>query len=508
MSERKRVEHEYVVVGAGSSGSVIARRLLDRGHSVHILEAGPEDTSESVHRPSSWPRLFDSELDWAVRTVPQEYAKGRSLRMPRGKVLGGCGSLNGMIYMRGVPSDYDDWSYGGATGWDGESVFPYFLKSEDHEDGASQWHGAGGLQPVCRIRDPHPTSAAFVDAAVSSGFPKTDDFNGEHPLGAGFNHLTMKDGRRMSTWRSFMTPVLGRPEVTVTTLAQAHRVLFDGDRAVGVEYSVRGELRRAYASAEVVLSAGVIGSPKLLLLSGIGPAGHLGEVGVDVRHDMPGVGENLHDHLLVPNIYESAQPMPPGRYNSLESQLYWKSDPRLLGPDLQPIFLHLVYPADGYPVPEHGYTIAPGLVRPLSRGNLRLAAADPARAPLVDPHVLEAAHDLETLVDAVEICREIGQSSAFREWRGAEVAPGPAARTRDDLREYVRSTATTYHHQVGTCRMGQDAMSVVDPELRVHGVRSLRVADASVMPAIPSGNTHAPSMMIGEKAADLVLSEA
>ncbi|MDX3851810.1 GMC family oxidoreductase [Streptomyces sp. AK02-01A] len=508
MLETERVEHEYVVVGAGSSGSVIARRLLDRGHSVHILEAGPEDTSELVHNPSSWPALFDSELDWAVRTVPQKHAKDRSVRMPRGKVLGGCASVNGMIYMRGVRSDYDAWSYGGATGWDWESVFPYFLKSEDHEDGASRWHGAGGLQPVCRIHDPHPTAAAFVDAAVSSGFPKTDDFNGEHPLGAGFNQITTRDGRRMSSWQSFVAPVRERPEVTVTTLALARRLLFDGDRAVGVEYSVRGEPRRAYASAEVVLSAGVIGSPKLLLLSGIGPAEHLRNVGIDVRHDVPGVGENLHDHLLISNIYESTKPLPPGRYNLLESQLYWKSDPRLLGPDLQPIFLHRVYPADGYPMPEHGYTIAPGILRPLSRGHLRLAGADPERAPLVDPRVLEAPHDLETLVDAVEICREIGHSSAFREWRKAEVAPGPATRTRDDLREYVRSAATTYHHQVGTCRMGQDPMSVVDPELRVNGVRSLRVADASVMPAIPSGNTHAPSMMIGEKAADLILADA
>jgi choline dehydrogenase len=502
-----RTEHEFVVVGAGSSGSVVVRRLLDEGHSVHILEAGPDTGSPLVSHPGSWPALFGSAFDWSVTTVPQVHACGRSLDLPRGRIVGGSSALNGMIYMRGVASDYNAWAHDGATGWDWNSVFPYFLKSEDHEDGPGFWHHSGGLLPVSRIRDPHPTSAAFVEAAMSCGFPFTDDFNGEHPLGVGFNHLTARDGKRASAWSAFVEPVRANPHLTVTGEALVHRVLFEGDRAVGVEYAAGGQLRQAFASAEVVLSSGVMGSPKLLMLSGIGPAAHLREIGVEVRHDLPGVGQNLHDHPLVPNIYEASQPLPAGRFNLLESQLFWKSAPHLLAPDLQPLFMHLVYPADGYPVPEHGYTIAPGVIRPRSRGTLTLASADPGEAALVDLNVLAEPDDLELMVDALEICREIGNSVAFKDWRKAEVSPGPEAKTRDELREFVRRTVVSYHHQVGTCRMGQDSMAVVDPRLRVHGLRDLRVVDASVMPSVPSGNTNAPSIMIGERAAELILAD-
>jgi choline dehydrogenase len=479
------VEHDYIVVGAGSSGSVIARRLVDQGYTVHVIEAGPVDESALVHSPQGWPALLQSELDWAVMTTPQKHANNRSLLWPRGKVLGGSSSLNGMIYIRGHRSDYDSWAYDGATGWDWDSVFPYFLKSEDHQDGASTWHGAGGPLPVSRVTDPHPTAAAFVEGAVTLGFPRTDDFNGDRMEGVGFTHATIRDGKRMSAWQSFAAPVLHNPSLTVTTNARAHRVLFEGTRAVGIEYAVNGETHRASAAGEVVLSGGVIGSAHLLLLSGIGPAEHLGQVGVSVLLDLPGVGENLHDHPLISTIYESSKPLPEGTFNLLESQLFAKSDSRRLGPDLQPLFLHLVYPADGYPVPEHGYTIAPGIVRPLARGTLRLASSDPDTAALVDPNILGETYDLEAMVDAVEICRDIGGTAAFDEWRKAEVAPGPEARTRDDLREYVRRAVGTYHHQVGTC---------------------LRVADASIMPSVTSGNTNAPSIMIGEKAADLILS--
>lgn len=501
------VEHDYVVLGAGSAGSVIARRLLDQGYTVHVIEAGPADENPMIHSPQGWPGLLHGELDWAVMTTPQRHANNRSLFWPRGRTLGGSSSLNGMVYIRGHRSDYDAWAYDGATGWDWERVLPYFLKSEDHVDGVSAWHGAGGPLPVSRNSDPHPTSAAFVEGSVALGYPQTDDFNGEHMMGVGYNHATIRDGRRMSAWQSFVTPVRQNPSLAVTTNARAHRVVFEGTRAVGIEYVVDGELRQARASGEVVLSSGVIGSAQTLLLSGVGPADHLAQVGVDVQLDLPGVGENLHDHLLAYNIYESTKPLPEGKFNLLESHLYAKSDSRRLGPDLQPLFLHLVYPADGYPAPEHGYTIAPGLVRPLSRGTVRLASADPETAPLVDPNVLAEPYDLEALVDAMEICREIGASPAFDEWRKAEVTPGPEAATRDELREYVRRVVDTYHHQVGTCKMGQDGLSVVDPELRVHGLESLRVADASIMPAVPSGNTNAPSIMIGEKAADLIGSE-
>jgi choline dehydrogenase len=304
-----------------------------------------------------------------------------------------------------------------------------------------------------------------------------------------------------------MAPVAGHPALTVTTGAHAHRVLFDGERAVGVEYAVDGVVHQARAAGEVVLSAGVIGSAHLLLLSGIGPAAQLKQFGIEVRNDLPGVGENLHDHAVVFNVYEATRPLPPGRANLLEAQLFASTDSSRPGPDLQPLFFHVVYPAESYPVPEHGYTITPGIVRPLSRGTLRLASADPEATPLVDPNMLAERYGLEALVDAVEMYREIGASSAFDEWRKAEMAPGPEARTRDDLRAYVRRAVSTYQHQVGTCRMGLDSLSVVDPSLRVHGVPGLRVADASIMPAVPSGNTNAPSIMIGEKASDLILAD-
>lgn len=499
-------EHDYVVVGAGSSGSVLVRRLLDAGHSVHLIEAGPADEDPNIHSPQGWPAMMTGPLDWSVMTAPQQHAQDRSLFWPRGRVLGGSSSLNGMIYVRGHRSDYDSWAYHGCPGWDWNSVLPLFKRSEDHADGTSEWHGAGGSLPVSRIADPHPTAAAFVDGAVELGYERTDDFNGERMEGVGFNHVTIRDGTRMSAWRSFVTPVLDSARLTVTTGALAHRVVLAGEWAVGVEYERDGRMHTARAGAEVLLSAGVIGSAHLLLLSGIGSGEHLGQVGVPVHTDLPGVGDNLHDHLLVSNIYASSKPLPAGRANLLESQLFARSDSRMLAPDLQPLFMHMVYPAEGYPQPEHGYTIAPGLVRPLSRGALRLASTDPATPAVVDPNVLAEKQDLEALVDAVEMCREIGASAAFDEWREAEVAPGPQARTREDLRDYVRRTVGTYHHQVGTCRMGSDSMAVVDPALRVRGVAGLRVADASIMPSVPSGNTNAPSIMVGEKAADLLLS--
>ncbi|MCV7408275.1 GMC family oxidoreductase [Mycobacterium florentinum] len=505
MSQRTHTT-DYIVVGAGASGSVIARRLLDRGYSVHVLEAGPADINPDIHASSGWPALLHSAADWAFVTTPQRHAGNRRLYWPRGKVLGGSSSLNGQIYMRGHCSDYDGWAQLGCTGWDFESVFNLFLRSEDHVDGGSRWHGAGGPLPVERITRPNPTSVAFVEAANALGHQVIDDFNGPSQTGVGYSQLTTRNGRRASAWRGFMAPARGNPRLAVTTGALVHHVIIRAGRAVGVQYSVRGQILQASAESEVVLSAGTIGSPKLLMLSGIGPAEHLAEIGVEATVDLPGVGENLHDHLLVSNIYEASRPIEAPHHNLLECQLftssaYWRGP----GPDLQPVFMHVVYPADGYPVPHNGYTIAPGIIRPRSRGTLRLASADPATAPHCDPNVLAEPYDLEALVDAVEICREIGASPAFRDWRPAEVAPGPAARTRDHLRAYVRRAVGTYHHQVGTCRMGVDDDAVVAPDLRVRGVDGLRVADASVMPTITAGNTNAPAIMIGEKASDLIV---
>lgn len=499
-------ESDYIVIGAGSAGSVVARRLVDAGHSVHVIEAGAVDADPNIHSPQGWPALLQGPNDWAVMTTEQEHAAGRSLFWPRGKVLGGSSSLNGMIYIRGHRDDYDAWEAAGNEGWGWRSVLELFKRSEDHEDGASTWHGAGGPLHVSVLRDRHPAAQAFVDAAVAVGHKPTEDFNGDLMEGVGFNHATIKDGRRHSAWQAFAAPVLDSPRLTVTTGALVTRIVLDGGRAVAVEYLADGELRTARASAEIVLSAGAIGSPKILQLSGIGDRADLSAVGVETLVDLPGVGKNLHDHLLVGNLYATADALVPGRNNLLEAQLFAHSQQTDdAAPDLQPLFLHLPYPTDGGDAPADGYTIAPGLVAPRSRGTLRIASADPAAAPLVDPNILADDYDVEALVDAVILCREIGAQDAFAAFRPTEYVPSSEPADRDALRALVRRLAGTYHHQVGTCAMGVTDDSVVDPALRVRGVAGLRVADASIMPVVPRGNTNAPAIMVGEKATDLLL---
>ena len=502
-------ESDYIVIGAGSAGSAVARRLLDAGHTVHIIEAGGVDSDPNIHSPQGWPALLMGPNDWAVMTTPQKHAAGRQLYWPRGKVLGGSSSLNGMIYIRGHRADYDGWAAAGNTGWDWDSVLPLFKRSEDHEDGASKWHGAGGPLHVSRLQNRHPAAQAFVDAAVAAGHPLTDDFNAELMEGAGFNHVTVKDGQRHSAWQAFMVPVLDNPNLTLSTGAQVNRVVLEDGRAVGVEYVLDGETRLARAGAEVIVSAGAIGSPKILQLSGIGDPADLEAAGVEMVVSLPGVGKNLHDHLLVGNIYESPSALVPGRNNLLESQLFAHSNQTDdLAPDLQPLFLHMPYPTDGGSAPENGYTIAPGLVSPRSRGTLRISSADPAAAPIVDPNILSDDYDVEALVDAVIMCREIGGQDALAPFRSREFVPEHAPADRDEIRGLVRRLAGTYHHQVGTCKMGVGDDAVVDPQLRVHGVPGLRVADASIMPVVPRGNTNAPSIMVGEKAAALILGTA
>lgn len=497
---------DYIIVGAGSAGSALAGRLIEAGKSVHIIEAGPVDTSEEIHSPQGWPLLLGGDQDWSVMTTPQKHANDRSLFWPRGKVLGGSSSLNGMIYMRGHQADYDGWAEAGCEGWSWDDVLPIFKRSEDHLAGADDHHVTGGPLPVSPITTPHPTAEAFVEAAIAAGHKRNEDFNGSEMRGAGFNEMTVRDGKRMSAWQSFVDPHLDSPLLTVTTGAMIDKVTVEDGRAIGVEYVQDGQRQTASADSEIIISAGTIGSPAILLRSGIGPSDHLGELGVDVVAEVPGVGENLHDHPLISLVYESTKPLPAGENNLLEAQLYadsqgWEG----AAPDLQPLFLHLVYPAEGYEMPEHGYTIAAGIVAPKSRGTIRLASADPSDPPLVDPNILADPYDLEALCDAIEICREVGAQAAFEDWRKREVSPGPEAVTRDDIRDFARKSVGTYHHQVGTCRMGVDELAVVDPQLRVRGIAGLRVADASVMPQVPSCNTNAPSIMIGEKASDLIL---
>jgi choline dehydrogenase len=498
---------DVIVVGSGSGGAVVARRLVDAGANVVLLEAGGVDDNPAIHDPPRLFELWDGEQDWGYRTLPQAACAGRELHWPRGKVLGGSSALNGMIYARGHRSDYDTWAYLGNNGWGYDDVLPLFKRSEDFDRGASAYHGAGGPLHVRSRYEPHPVNAAAVAAAQEAGIAFNDDHNGEVVDGVSFCQINIRDGVRQSTATAFLAPASGAPNLSLLTGARAQRLLFEGERCSGVEIVRDGQVSQIRAEGEVVVCGGTVESPKLLLLSGIGPAGELAALGIDAIADLPGVGRNLHDHLLSPVIYGASRAVPPALpgLQQLHSHLFWRSRPGLPGPDVQPLFFHLPLYLEGMEGPPDGYTLMAGIIRPASRGSLRLASADPAASPLIDPACLSCEVDADTLVAAIELCREVGEQGALAEWRGSELYPGPGVRTRRELLDYVRRTAITYHHQVGTCKMGVDADAVVDPQLRVRGIEGLRVADASVMPFVSSGNTHAATVMIGERAAELVL---
>jgi choline dehydrogenase len=497
---------DVVVVGSGSSGSVVARRLVDAGARVVLVEAGGPDDNPAIHQPARLFELWDSEDDWGYRTVPQRACADRVLQWPRGKVVGGSSALNGMVYVRGHRSDYDAWAYLGNAGWSYDDVLPLFKRSEDFDAGASEYHGTGGPLCVLSRYDPHPLTAAAVAAAQQAGIPFNEDHNAETLEGVAFCQLTIKDGIRHSAAAAFLAPVLGAPNLTLLTGTRAVRLVIEAGRCVGVEVARAVSTAVVRAEHEVVVCGGTIESPKLLMLSGIGPGPELDRLGLDVVVDLPGVGQNLHDHILSPVIYSSARPVPPAvaGLQQLHAHLFWHSGPGLLVPDLQPLFFHLPMYLEGMEGPPDGYTLMAGAIRPASRGTLRLTSADPERPPLLDPAFLSCDADVEVMLAALELCREIGGQDALLDWRGEELYPGPDVSSEAELRTYLRQTAITYHHQVGTCKMGTDALAVVDPQLRVYGVEGLRVADASVMPLVTSGNTHAPALMIGERAAELV----
>ena len=490
---------DVIVVGAGSAGAAAARRFVDRGIKVLLLEAGGPDVNPAIHDPGRLHELWLSEEDWAHETVEQRHAAGRRLAWPRGRVLGGSSSLNGMIWVRGARADYDGWAYLGADGWAWDDVRPVYERIE-HRSADD-----GGIVTILSSYQADAIHEAIVAAAQACGIPFNRDYNGDQQDGVSYMQFSIADRVRHSTAAAYLRPIADDPNLRVLLRAPARRLLFEGSRCVGVEWERDGRLERRHA-AEVIVSGGTIGSPRLLMVSGIGPADDLREHGIDIVADVPGVGENLHDHLLSPVIFSAERevgPPSPG-LPACQTHLFWRSRPGLVVPDIQPIHFMVPMYEPWMEGPENGFTLMGGMVRPLSRGTIRLTGPTVDDQLAIDPNILACEADLDSLVAAVELCRRMGASPDLQEWGAVERYPGPRATSAHELRDYVRKTAITYHHQVGTCKMGRDQMAVVDPRLRVNGVEGLRVADASVMPMVTTGNTNAPAIMIGERVADFV----
>lgn len=503
--------YDFVIVGAGSAGSVLASRLSENPDvQVLVLEAGPAqaspDIESRIRAPGAWPTLLGSAIDWGYRTVPQPGLGGRETNEPRGKLAGGSSNLYFLMHVRGHRSDYDGWAEQGCVGWDYRSVLPYFQRLEDQEDETGPWIGKGGPIPLLNagLHDPNPTSEAFIAGCQELGYPYSEDFNGPQMEGVGWHHLNIRAGERWSARRGYLMPALTRRNVTLEADSQVIGLRFDHDRCIGVEYSRGGQLQHVRADQEVIICGGAIESPRILLQSGIGPPAQLGRHGVPVQAELPGVGENFHNHVLLGVIQSTTQTVPEGKLNLSEAALFYRSDATQTGPDVQVAFVHVPFDIIVGQQNSSSVSILPGVVRPTSRGWVRLASGNPFDKPLVNPNYLATEIDAGRLRDALKVARVIFATKAFSDWTGDELLPGPEVNGDADLRQFLRQRADSYHHQAGSCKMGDDALAVVDPVLQVHGVEGLRVADAGVMPVVPSGNCHAGVLMIAEKCADLI----
>jgi choline dehydrogenase len=528
-------EVDYVVVGAGSAGCVLADRLsADGGAQVLVLEYGGRDNSIFIQMPTALSiPLNMPRFDWGLHSQPEPGLNGRRVHQARGKVIGGSSSINGMVYVRGNAGDFEEWAELGATGWDYAHVLPYFKRAEDCVYGADAFRGTGGPLATCNGNGmKNPLYRAFIEAGRQAGYGATDDYNGERQEGFGRMDMTVRDGVRCSTANAYLKPALGRPNLRLEMEALTTRVLFDGRRAVGVEYRQGGQIRRARARREVILSASSFNSPKLLMLSGIGPGAQLKSYGIEVVHDLPGVGENLQDHLEIWVQQACTQAITLngwlnpfakawiglswlltkrglGATNHFEANGYIRSRAGLRHPDIQYHFLAGAIAYDGSSaVKGHGFQVHLGANKPNSRGHVRLTSPDPAAAPELVFNYLSDEDDRAAFRAGLRLTRELLAQPAFDPYRGAEVSPGPAVQSDDEIDAWVTATAETAYHPAGTCRMGPDPMAVVDPDCRVHGVDGLRVVDSSVMPTLPNGNINAPTIMIAEKVSDHILGRA
>ncbi len=528
-------DFDYVIVGAGSAGCVLANRLSANGkHSVLLLEAGPADRNLWIHVPLGYGKLFkDSRVNWMYQTEPEPGLGGRRVFQPRGKVLGGSSSINGLLYVRGQHQDYDRWRQLGNSGWGYDDVLPYFKKAENQQRGGDDFHGVGGPLPVSDLGHPDPLSAAFIAAATETGIPYNPDFNGASQEGTGFFQTTTWRGRRASTAVAYLRPASGRGNLKVEISAKAQRIVFDGRRAVAVEYRGAGGLRTVRARKEILVSGGAYNSPQLLQLSGVGPAELLRKHGIDVALDAPGVGHDLQDHMQVRVVMRCAQPitlndvvnspvrrmLAGARYAAFRtgpltiaagtSGAFFKTNARLATPDIQVHFLPFSTDKMGEKLHSFsGFTASVCQLRPESRGSLRIGSADPMAPPEIRINYLSAEADRTANVEGLKILRKILQAPALKPYVVDEVDPGRKISSDQELLDYCRARGSTIYHPTSTCRMGTDPLAVVDARLRLRGLEGLRVVDASVMPDLVSGNTNAAIIMIAEKASDMILQDA